>query len=174
MPGTFKLDQMQPIELLLCQNFSNFFTFILGAHSYYPRGPIMRKGKSFGGRVGPRLHELAVHASRRCGILPTLNQSITSHFLPQICNCIQKEISCPPQKNPIHPSFRLPFNSFPHNFPWRGRQAMRVLRCAPRIGKRNYSLQFMVAFGRFHHSPNAFYPFGIVPDAKELLLTDHW
>ena len=43
-PGAFKLDHMQPVEPILLPRISNFFTFILGALSYYPIGLIMRKG----------------------------------------------------------------------------------------------------------------------------------
>ena len=43
MPGPFKLDHLKPLEPLLYWNFSNFSIFILGDHSHYPRGPIMRK-----------------------------------------------------------------------------------------------------------------------------------
>ena len=46
MPGSFKLDHLQPAKPILFPRFSNFFTFILGAISYYPRGLIMRKGNS--------------------------------------------------------------------------------------------------------------------------------
>ena len=52
VPGAFKLDHFQPFEPILLQNISNFFTFILGAHSYYPRGPIMRKGNSPNFKIG--------------------------------------------------------------------------------------------------------------------------
>ena len=37
MPGAFKLDHLQPFELILFSKFSNCFTFIVGANSYYPR-----------------------------------------------------------------------------------------------------------------------------------------
>ena len=46
MPGAFKLDHLQPIQPFLSRNVSIFFTFILGAISYYPRGLIMGKGNS--------------------------------------------------------------------------------------------------------------------------------
>ena len=39
----FKMCHLQPFRSILFKNFSNFCTLILGAHSYYPRGPIMRK-----------------------------------------------------------------------------------------------------------------------------------
>ena len=52
VPGAFKLDHLQPGKPLLSLYFSNFSTFILGAHSYYPRGPIMRKGKSSNLKIG--------------------------------------------------------------------------------------------------------------------------
>ena len=42
-PGAFKLDHLQPVEPILLWKFSNFFTFILGANSYYPRRLIIRK-----------------------------------------------------------------------------------------------------------------------------------
>ena len=45
VPGAFKLDHLQPIKPILFSKFYNFFTFILGAISYYPRGPILRKGR---------------------------------------------------------------------------------------------------------------------------------
>ena len=36
--GTFKMDHLQPVELILFQNFSNFLTFILRSPIiYYPR-----------------------------------------------------------------------------------------------------------------------------------------
>ena len=41
-----------PVEPPLLKKLSIFFTFILGAHSYYPRGPIMRKGKSSNLKIG--------------------------------------------------------------------------------------------------------------------------
>ena len=44
MPGAFKLDHLQPVEPTLFSKFYNFFTFILEANSYYPRGLIMREG----------------------------------------------------------------------------------------------------------------------------------
>ena len=50
--GAFKLDHWQPVEPILFWNFSNYFTFILGANSYYPRGLIMRKGNSHNSRNG--------------------------------------------------------------------------------------------------------------------------
>ena len=37
VPGAFKLDHLQPVVPILFTKFSNFFTFILGANSYYPR-----------------------------------------------------------------------------------------------------------------------------------------
>ena len=38
VPGTFKLDHLQPFKLILLQKLSTFPTFILGAPiSYYPR-----------------------------------------------------------------------------------------------------------------------------------------
>ena len=40
VPGVFKLNHLQPFEPILLWQFS---TFILGANSYYPRGPIKRK-----------------------------------------------------------------------------------------------------------------------------------
>ena len=45
VPGAFKLDHLHPVKPILLPKFSNFFTFILGANSYYPRGLIMGKGK---------------------------------------------------------------------------------------------------------------------------------
>ena len=46
MPWTFKPGHLQAIKPLLFPNFCNLYTFILGAISYYPRGPIMGKGNS--------------------------------------------------------------------------------------------------------------------------------
>ena len=47
MLGAFKLDHLQPLQLLLFKENFIFFTFIYWeANSYYPRGPIMGKGKS--------------------------------------------------------------------------------------------------------------------------------
>ena len=37
VPGAFKLDHLQPVKPILFPKFSNFFTFILEANSYYPR-----------------------------------------------------------------------------------------------------------------------------------------
>ena len=53
MPGAFKLDPLQPVKLILSQNFSTFSLSYWGAHSYYPRGPIMRKGNSSNFQYGP-------------------------------------------------------------------------------------------------------------------------
>ena len=52
VPGAFKLDHLQPVEPILFSKFYNFSTFILEANSYYPRGLIMRKGKSPNFRIG--------------------------------------------------------------------------------------------------------------------------
>ena len=52
MPGAFKLDHLQPVKPILFSKFYNFFTFILEANSYYPRGLIMRKGNSPNSRNG--------------------------------------------------------------------------------------------------------------------------
>ena len=46
MPGAFKLDHLQPVELILFCKISNFCTFILEANSYYPR-----KGKTENGKM---------------------------------------------------------------------------------------------------------------------------
>ena len=46
VPGAFKLDHLHPVKPILFSKFYNFFTFILEANSYYPRGLIMRKGNS--------------------------------------------------------------------------------------------------------------------------------
>ena len=43
--GAFKLDHLQPIKPILFQKFYNFFTFILGANSYYPREWNTENGK---------------------------------------------------------------------------------------------------------------------------------
>ena len=48
-----KLHNLQPFKPILFPKFFNFFTFILGAHSYYPRGPIMRNGNSSNFQYGP-------------------------------------------------------------------------------------------------------------------------
>ena len=48
MPGAFKLDHLQPVELILFCKISNFCTFILGANSYYPR-----EGKTENGKMEP-------------------------------------------------------------------------------------------------------------------------
>ena len=42
MPGTFKLDHLQPFKPILLSNFSNFSLSYWEANSYYPRGLIMR------------------------------------------------------------------------------------------------------------------------------------
>ena len=46
VPGAFKLDHLHPVKPILFFKFYNFFTFILEANYYYPRGLIMRKGNS--------------------------------------------------------------------------------------------------------------------------------
>ena len=45
VPGAFKLDHLQPVEPILFPRFSNFFTFILGVNSYYPREWETENGK---------------------------------------------------------------------------------------------------------------------------------
>ena len=45
VPGAFKLDHLHPVKPILFSKFYNFFTFILGANSYYPRGLIMGVGR---------------------------------------------------------------------------------------------------------------------------------
>ena len=52
VPGAFKLDHLHPVKPILFSKFYNFFTFILEANSYYPRGLIMRKGNSPNFRIG--------------------------------------------------------------------------------------------------------------------------
>ena len=52
MPGEFQLDHLQSVKQILFPKFYNFFTFILEANSYYPRGLIMRKGNSPNSRNG--------------------------------------------------------------------------------------------------------------------------
>ena len=52
VPGAFKLDHLHPVEPISFSKFYNFFTFILEANSYYPRGLIMRKGNSPNSRNG--------------------------------------------------------------------------------------------------------------------------
>ena len=52
MPGAFKLAHLHPVKPILFSKFYNFFTFILEANSYYPRGLIMRKGNSSNSRNG--------------------------------------------------------------------------------------------------------------------------
>ena len=52
VPGAFKLDHLHPVKPILFSKFYNFFTFILGANSYYPRGLIMRKANSPNSRNG--------------------------------------------------------------------------------------------------------------------------
>ena len=52
MPGAFELDHLQPAKPILFSKFYNFFTFILEAISYYPRGLILRKGNSPNSRNG--------------------------------------------------------------------------------------------------------------------------
>ena len=37
MPETFKLDHLQPVKPLLFQNFSNFFTLLLGSQFLLPQ-----------------------------------------------------------------------------------------------------------------------------------------
>ena len=45
VPGAFKLDHLHPVKPILLPKFSNFFTFILGANSYYPREGKAENGK---------------------------------------------------------------------------------------------------------------------------------
>ena len=45
VPGAFKLDSLQPVGPILFPKFSNFFTFTLGANSYYPREGKAENGK---------------------------------------------------------------------------------------------------------------------------------
>ena len=52
VPGAFKQDHFQPVKPILFCKFYNFFTFILEADSYYPRGLIMRKRNSHNSRNG--------------------------------------------------------------------------------------------------------------------------
>ena len=52
MPGAFKQDNLQPVKPISFFKFYNFFTFILEASSYYPRGLILRKGNSPNSRKG--------------------------------------------------------------------------------------------------------------------------
>ena len=52
VPGAFKLDHLHPVKQILFSKFYNFFTFVLEANSYYPRGLIMRKGNSPNFRIG--------------------------------------------------------------------------------------------------------------------------
>ena len=51
VPGASKLDLLQPFKPILSQIIFNFFTFILGAQSYYPRGLIMGKWNSSNFRI---------------------------------------------------------------------------------------------------------------------------
>ena len=43
--GTFKVDHLQPVDPILFHKFSLFFTFMLGANSYYPRESNAENGK---------------------------------------------------------------------------------------------------------------------------------
>ena len=52
VPREFKLDHLQPAKPILVSKFYIFFTFILEANSYFPRGLIMRKGNSSNSRNG--------------------------------------------------------------------------------------------------------------------------
>ena len=45
MPGAFKLDHLRPVKPLLFPKISNFFTFILGVNSYFPREGKAENGK---------------------------------------------------------------------------------------------------------------------------------
>ena len=45
VPRAFKLDHLQPVKPILLTKFSNFFTFILEANSYYPRERKAENGK---------------------------------------------------------------------------------------------------------------------------------
>ena len=45
-PGAFKLDHLHPVKPIWFSKSYNFFTFILEANHYYPRGLIMGKGNS--------------------------------------------------------------------------------------------------------------------------------
>ena len=50
VPRAFKLDHLQPIQPILWWKFSISYIFIMGAISYYPRGPII--GDSSNSRIG--------------------------------------------------------------------------------------------------------------------------
>ena len=52
VPEAFNLDHLQLVKPILFSKFYNFFTFILEANSYYPRGLIMKKGNSPNSRNG--------------------------------------------------------------------------------------------------------------------------
>ena len=45
MPGTFKLDHLQPVEPIVFQKFTDFFTLYYGSNSYYPRERKAKNGK---------------------------------------------------------------------------------------------------------------------------------
>ena len=45
VPGAFKLDHLQPVKPILFFKFYNFFTFILGANSYYAGEGWLKMGK---------------------------------------------------------------------------------------------------------------------------------
>ena len=79
MPGAFKLDHLQPVKPILFPKFSNFFTFILKANSYYPR----KKGKW----NSPYMNERQGMASRRIEVLPI---SCVSKYVCIVPLCIWK------------------------------------------------------------------------------------
>ena len=45
VPGAFKVDHLHPAKSILLPEFSNFFSFIQGANSYYPREGMAENGK---------------------------------------------------------------------------------------------------------------------------------
>ena len=82
VPEAFKLGHLHPVKPILLSKFYNFFTFILEANSYYPRGPIMRNGSSPNfktelsdrcrdkSRIPPNSAEMRVEASYTLITLP--------------------------------------------------------------------------------------------------------
>ena len=104
MPGAFKLDHLQPVKPILFPKFSNFFTFILEANSYYPRGLIMGKG----GTLKVNKHGASQFFTR------STNRQISAD-IEDITSCKGRQAFIKwsssswaargPMASPVHPSF---------------------------------------------------------------------
>ena len=59
VPGAFILDHLQPVKLILSQNFINFSVFILGPIPYYP----IKRGWKWGKGIHPKVNETQRHSN---------------------------------------------------------------------------------------------------------------